>query len=39
VIIDEDPYAEVRWWHDPAATTAQVVAVISRALAAITEAS
>jgi len=39
VICDEDHYIQVSWWNDPAATPAQLVAVISRALAAITSLS
>ena len=34
--VDEDHYVQVSWWDDPGATPAQVVATISRSLAAIT---
>ena len=37
--VDEDLYVEISYWNDPGATPAQVIAVISRALAAIAEAS
>lgn len=36
VVIDEDGYTELRYWADPAASPEQSVAVIIRALAAIT---
>jgi hypothetical protein len=36
IIIDEDHYVQVSYWNDPAATPAEVVAVISRVLAVIT---
>jgi hypothetical protein len=36
VTVDEDHYVQLSWWDDPAATPAQLVATISRALAAIT---
>jgi hypothetical protein len=36
VIIDEDGYAEIRYWNQPWATAPQVASVIVRALAAIT---
>jgi hypothetical protein len=39
VIIDEDGYAEIRYWNAPGATAAQVAAVITAALAAITTAT
>jgi hypothetical protein len=35
VIVDEDWYVEIRYWNPPAATSAEVSAVIARALAAI----
>jgi hypothetical protein len=35
-IIDEDHYVEIRYWNDPAATPAQVAAVISRVLTVLT---
>jgi len=38
IIVDEDWYVEIRYWNVPAATPAEVSAVISRALAAITPA-
>jgi hypothetical protein len=36
ITVDEDHYVQVSWWDDPAATPAQAVARISRALAVIT---
>src|ERR1700729_1006641 len=36
VIVDEDGYAEIRYWNQPWATPPQVATVIVRALAAIT---
>jgi hypothetical protein len=39
VIVDEDGYAEIRYWNTPGATAAQVVAAITAALAAITAAT
>jgi hypothetical protein len=36
VICDEDGYVTASWWNDPGATPAQVTAVISLVLAAIT---
>jgi hypothetical protein len=36
VLVDEDGYLTVSWWCPPAAGPAGVVAVIARALAAIT---
>jgi hypothetical protein len=39
VIIHGDGHAEIRYWNDPAATPAQIAAVITRALAVITTAS
>ena len=39
VIVDEDGYVEIRYWNVPGATPAQVVAVITAALAAITAAT
>lgn len=36
VIADEDGYVEVRYWNPPGASPAQIAAVISRVLAAIT---
>jgi hypothetical protein len=38
VIIDGDGRTEIRYWNDPAATAAQIAAVITRALAVITTA-
>jgi hypothetical protein len=38
VIIDEDHYVEVRYWHPPGATPDQVTGVIVRALATISAA-
>jgi hypothetical protein len=35
VIIDDDGYAEIRYWNNPDATPAQAAAVIAAALAAI----
>jgi hypothetical protein len=35
VTVDEDGYVQISYWNDPGATPAQVIAVISRALAAI----
>jgi hypothetical protein len=34
--VDEDHYVQVSYWDGPGATPAQVVATVSRALAAIT---
>jgi hypothetical protein len=39
VIVDEDGYSEIRYWNAPGATPAQMVAVITAALAAITTAT
>ena len=39
VIVDEDGYAEIRYWNAAGATPAQVVAVITAALAAVTTAT
>ena len=36
VTVDEDGYVTLAYWNDPGATPAQIVAAISRALAAIT---
>jgi hypothetical protein len=36
IICDEDHYVQVSYWNKPGATPAEVVAMISRALAAIT---
>jgi hypothetical protein len=36
VIVDEDGYAEIRYWNHPWATPPQVATVVVRALAAIT---
>lgn len=36
IICDEDHYVQVSYWNDPGATPAEVVAMISRALAVIT---
>jgi hypothetical protein len=38
VIADEDGYVEVRYWNPPGASPAQIAAVISAVLAAITSA-
>jgi len=38
VIVDEDGYVEIRYWNHPGATSDQVTAVITRALAAIADA-
>jgi hypothetical protein len=35
VTADEDGYLEISWWSAPGATPAHIIAVISRALAAI----
>jgi hypothetical protein len=35
VIIDEDGYAELRWWTAPGATPADMAAVITRAIASV----
>ncbi|HCU92270.1 MAG TPA: hypothetical protein DHU96_05840 [Actinobacteria bacterium] len=35
-VIDEDGYAELRFWHQPDATPGQISATISRAVNAIT---
>jgi hypothetical protein len=34
-ILDEDGYAELRWWIDPAAPSAEVTVGLARALAAV----
>jgi hypothetical protein len=39
VIVDEDGYVQISYWNAPGATAAQVVAVITAALAAITSAT
>jgi hypothetical protein len=39
VTLDEDGYVQICYWNDPGATPAQVIAVISRLLAAITRPS
>lgn len=39
VIVDEDGYAELHWWADPGTTPAELAAVITRTVAAITGAS
>jgi len=39
VTVDEDHYVEIRYWNNPDATPAQVTAVITRALTAITRPS
>jgi hypothetical protein len=36
VVVDEDGYAELRWWAALGATPADVAAVISRAIASVT---
>jgi hypothetical protein len=38
VIVDDDGYVQISYWNAPGATPAQVVAVITAALAAITAA-
>lgn len=38
VIVDEDGYAELRWWAAPGATPADVAAVITRVIASVTAA-
>jgi hypothetical protein len=35
IIIDDDGYAEIRYWNPPEATPAQIAITISRALTAI----
>jgi hypothetical protein len=35
VIVDEDKYVQVSYWNDPAATPAQIVAIITAVLAVI----
>ena len=35
VTVDEDSYIQISWWNDPDATPNEVVATITRALAAI----
>jgi hypothetical protein len=35
IIVDEDGYVEITYWNDADATPAQIVATITRALAAI----
>jgi hypothetical protein len=35
IIVDDDGYVEIRYWNHPGATSDQVTAVITRALAAI----
>jgi len=37
VTVDEDGYVQISYRNDPGATPAQIIATISRALAAITE--
>jgi hypothetical protein len=37
-VVDEDNYVELRYWHPADATPAQIAAVITRALDAITAA-
>jgi len=36
VVVDEDGYAELRWWAAPGARPADVSAVITRAIASVT---
>lgn len=36
VTVDEDGYVEIAYWNDPAAAPADIIAVITRVLAAIT---
>ena len=38
VVVDEDGYAELRWWAAPGATPADVAAGIIRAIASVTAA-
>lgn len=37
VVLDEDGYAEIRWWTDPAGTPGQLTAIIAAALALVTD--
>ena len=39
IIVDEDGYVQISYWNAPGATAAQVVAVITAVLAAITAAT
>lgn len=39
VTVDEDGYVTLSYWNDPAATPGQIIDVINRALAAITQSS
>jgi hypothetical protein len=36
IMLDEDGYAEIRWYTNPAAPAAEVTAVLARVLAAVT---
>jgi hypothetical protein len=36
IMLDEDGYAEIRWYTNPAATAAEVTAALARVLAAVT---
>lgn len=38
IMLDEDGYAEIRWYTNPAATAAEITAVLSRVLRAVTSA-
>jgi len=38
IMLDEDGYAEIRWYTNPAAPAAEVTAALSRVLAAVTAA-
>jgi hypothetical protein len=38
IMLDEDGYAEIRWYTNPAAPAAEVTAALTRVLAAITAA-
>jgi hypothetical protein len=39
IVVDEDGYAQISYWNAPGATAAQLAAVITAALAAITAAT
>jgi hypothetical protein len=36
LIIDQDGYAELRWWSGPGSTPAQVITAVIRAITAVT---
>jgi hypothetical protein len=36
IMLDEDGYAEIRWYTNPAAPAAEVTAALARVLAAVT---